>query len=157
MLILMRSCWFRPSLSKVVAEWLTLLHRTREVTGSNLSPETGYPDFLHDFLQYLQANDGPYIRPWPLRYTSFLIHHSPITLSFEAIYIIFTYWQSIVKQTTNNKKQHKVWSTTSRMIRTFLCTDASHQLTRCLLETAGLRELPHVVHPTKCHGLESGP
>jgi hypothetical protein len=88
MLTLMRSCWFRLSLSKVVAEWLTLLLRTREVTGSNLSPKTGYPDFLHDFLQYLQENDGPYIRPRPLRYTSFLIHHSPITLSFEAIYII---------------------------------------------------------------------
>jgi hypothetical protein len=28
----------------VVVEWLTLLLHIREVPGSNLSPETGYPD-----------------------------------------------------------------------------------------------------------------
>jgi hypothetical protein len=28
----------------VVVEWLTLLLRIREVPGSNLGPDTGYPD-----------------------------------------------------------------------------------------------------------------
>jgi len=28
----------------VVIEWLTILLRIREVPGSNLGPETGYPD-----------------------------------------------------------------------------------------------------------------
>jgi hypothetical protein len=28
----------------VMVEWLTLLFRIREVPGSNLGPETGYPD-----------------------------------------------------------------------------------------------------------------
>jgi hypothetical protein len=34
--------YVRPS---VAAEWLTLLLRIRELSGSNLSPETGYPDW----------------------------------------------------------------------------------------------------------------
>jgi hypothetical protein len=30
--------------SKVVVEWITLLHRTGKVSGSILVPETGYPN-----------------------------------------------------------------------------------------------------------------
>jgi hypothetical protein len=33
--------WYGP---KVVVEWLTLLLCIQEVPGSNLNPETGYPD-----------------------------------------------------------------------------------------------------------------
>jgi hypothetical protein len=39
---------------KVVVEWLTLLH-IREVPGSNLGPETGYPEVLRGLPQSLQA------------------------------------------------------------------------------------------------------
>jgi hypothetical protein len=43
----------------VVLEWLTLLLRIREVPGSNISPETGYPYwFFRGCPQSLQANAG---------------------------------------------------------------------------------------------------
>jgi hypothetical protein len=40
----------------VVVKWLTLLLCIRQVLGSNLSPETSYPEVLYGFLQSLQAN-----------------------------------------------------------------------------------------------------
>jgi hypothetical protein len=34
----------------VEVEWLTLLLRIREVRGSNLGPDSGYPEFIVPFL-----------------------------------------------------------------------------------------------------------
>jgi hypothetical protein len=43
----------------VVAKWLTRLLFMREVSSSNLSPETGNPDrSFYGFSQFLQANTG---------------------------------------------------------------------------------------------------
>jgi hypothetical protein len=42
----------------IVGEWLTLLLRILGVPGSNLGPQTGYPEFLRGFLQSFQANSG---------------------------------------------------------------------------------------------------
>jgi hypothetical protein len=73
----------------VVVEWLTLLLRIREVPGSNLDLETGYPhcDF-RGFPQFLQANVRivPQMRPRPLSSTHIPIHHLPIILLFDVIF-----------------------------------------------------------------------
>jgi hypothetical protein len=37
-------CIYHKCLPNVAVQWLTLLLRMREVSGSNLGPETGYPD-----------------------------------------------------------------------------------------------------------------
>jgi len=46
---------------------------------SNLSPDTGYPDMVWEFLQSNQANAGivGQIHPWPFPSTSSLTHFSP--------------------------------------------------------------------------------
>jgi hypothetical protein len=51
--------------------WLVL--RIREVPGSNLGAETGYPEGYHGFCRYLQASGGivPQIRPRLLPFTCF--------------------------------------------------------------------------------------
>jgi hypothetical protein len=62
---------------KFVAELLTFLLCVREIPGSNIDQETGYPDWLfHDFSQSLLVNAWIYlkIRPRPFPSTSFLIH-----------------------------------------------------------------------------------
>jgi hypothetical protein len=41
--------------SDAVTGWLKILFRIQEVPGSNLSPETGYPEVFRDFSQSLQA------------------------------------------------------------------------------------------------------
>jgi hypothetical protein len=80
----LRYIWYRPTPS-VVVQWLTLVPYIREVPGSSLVPETGYPDMLFLVLLSLQANTGIVPRrPVPLPSTLFLIHHSPITHSFDA-------------------------------------------------------------------------
>jgi hypothetical protein len=43
-------------IQNAVVDWLTLLFRIREAVGSNLGPETGYPEFFRDLCQFLQAN-----------------------------------------------------------------------------------------------------
>jgi hypothetical protein len=49
----------RFRLPNVVVEYLARLLRIREVLGSNVGPETGYPDFyFRDFPQSLQASAG---------------------------------------------------------------------------------------------------
>jgi hypothetical protein len=54
--------------------WLTRLLRIREAPGSNLGPETGYPEFLW-FSQYYQENAGLVpVRPRPLPSASFPNH-----------------------------------------------------------------------------------
>jgi hypothetical protein len=42
----------------IVIAWLTLLLRIREVLGSNLDPETGYPDTFSWFSKSLPENAG---------------------------------------------------------------------------------------------------
>jgi hypothetical protein len=42
----------------VVVEWLTLLHRIREVPVSNLGPRDRIPENFCECLQSLQANSG---------------------------------------------------------------------------------------------------
>jgi hypothetical protein len=67
-----------------VVRWLTLLLHIRDVPGSNISPETGCPDWAFPgfFFQFLQANAGivPSVRPRPLLSTSFSFHLSPFHL-----------------------------------------------------------------------------
>jgi hypothetical protein len=64
---------------------LTSLLYIREVLGSNLGSETGYPEGFCGFPEPLQANEGQYlkIRPWPLPCKSFPIN-SRIILSIDA-------------------------------------------------------------------------
>jgi hypothetical protein len=40
----------------LLGKWLPLLLHIQEVLGSNMGPETGYPEVYHGFLQSLQAN-----------------------------------------------------------------------------------------------------
>jgi hypothetical protein len=40
----------------IVVEWLTLLLRIRDVSGSNLGPETDYSESFSAFPQSVQAN-----------------------------------------------------------------------------------------------------
>jgi hypothetical protein len=47
------------SRSKVVVEWLTLLHHIREITGSDLDPETGYRDRF--FVFFVSHSPGEYL------------------------------------------------------------------------------------------------
>jgi hypothetical protein len=74
-----------------VVEWLALLLCIREVPGSNLGPETGYPDW--GFPQSFQANTEivPFIRPRPLSSTSFSIHYS-LSSSHSTLYSL-RYWK----------------------------------------------------------------
>jgi hypothetical protein len=41
-----------------VVEWLTILLPFRQVSGSNLGPETGSPESLFGFSESLQENAG---------------------------------------------------------------------------------------------------
>jgi hypothetical protein len=43
---------------KVLAEWLTLLLRIREIPGSNIGPEIGYPDVFVVFLSFYRKIPG---------------------------------------------------------------------------------------------------
>jgi hypothetical protein len=46
-------------LLNVVVKWLIFLHHIREVPGSNLGPETGYPDLSFSwFASVLRTNAG---------------------------------------------------------------------------------------------------
>jgi hypothetical protein len=77
---------FRRFIPNVVAD-LTLVPRIWEFPGSTLVPETGYPDrFFVVFLShYREMSVYLKIRPRPLPYTFFQIHHSLITLSLDAM------------------------------------------------------------------------
>jgi hypothetical protein len=67
---------------KVIVEWITLLIHMRENPGLNFGPETGLLSqvFRAFFSRYYLE-----IRPLPLPFTSFTIHHLPITFSIDAI------------------------------------------------------------------------
>jgi hypothetical protein len=68
-------------ISKVVVEWLALLTRIREVPGSNLSPEIGYPDWgFRGFPQSLQAHLKLGHDRFLLNPSQFIIHLSPFIL-----------------------------------------------------------------------------
>jgi hypothetical protein len=71
----------------IMAEWLTLLLHIYEVQGSNLGPETRYPEVFMIFLSPYRQMSGKNhkIRPCLLPSKFFAIHHSFITLSFDAI------------------------------------------------------------------------
>jgi hypothetical protein len=60
-----------------VVEWLTLLLRVLELSGSNLGPETGYPDIFRVFAQFLQKNSVVKLK---LDHDHF--HHIYFNLSF---------------------------------------------------------------------------
>jgi hypothetical protein len=65
-----------------MVEWLTLLIRIREVRGSNLSLETGYPNSgFRGFSVPPGQMPGKDLkmRPRPLPYKSFSLRHSLIT------------------------------------------------------------------------------
>jgi hypothetical protein len=64
-------------ITNVLVEWLTLLLTIREVPGSNLGRETGYPDFFLVLLSPSRLILGLYliIFPRPLPSNSFLICH----------------------------------------------------------------------------------
>jgi hypothetical protein len=60
---------------KVVLDWLTPLFRIREVSGSNLGVETGYPNFFVVFLSCSRKMQGYYIKlghdrflPYPFQF-----------------------------------------------------------------------------------------
>jgi hypothetical protein len=76
-----------PSTS-IYISLLAFLLRIWEVTGSNVSPEADYPGGL--FMGFLCPRSDAWIgsrfRPRTLRFTSVSVHHSPIILSFNAIY-----------------------------------------------------------------------
>jgi hypothetical protein len=66
-----------------------LLLGIREVPGLNLGTETGYPDFIRIFVDFLSPSrliqvEYLTIRPRPLPSKSFPINRSLITLSFDA-------------------------------------------------------------------------
>jgi hypothetical protein len=42
----------------VAVEWLVPLLRIREILGSNLGPETGYPEGFRGFIQSLHVSTG---------------------------------------------------------------------------------------------------
>jgi hypothetical protein len=46
------------NLQNITVEWLALLLCIREVPGSNLGPETGYPEVFCGFPLSFQANAG---------------------------------------------------------------------------------------------------
>jgi hypothetical protein len=66
-----------------MVELLALLFRIRQVRGSDL----GYSDVLRFYPQFLQTSAGIVhsIRTRPISSTSFLIHHSAVIISFDAI------------------------------------------------------------------------
>jgi hypothetical protein len=70
-----------------VVEWLTLLLRIWEVSGSNLGPETEYSE--RSFVVFPSPLDNagivPQTRPRLIPSTSFPIHHSLAKLSFDDI------------------------------------------------------------------------
>jgi hypothetical protein len=47
-----------PLIPNVVVKGLTLVLRIREILGSNLGPETDYPEVFRDVPQSLQKNAG---------------------------------------------------------------------------------------------------
>jgi hypothetical protein len=47
-----------PLIPNVVVKGLTLVLRVWEILGSNLGPETGYPEVFRDIPQSLQENAG---------------------------------------------------------------------------------------------------
>jgi hypothetical protein len=68
----------------VVGERLAFLLRIREIPGSNFSPEISYSDFP----QSVQAHAGIKLGHGLFHPKSFPIHHSRISLSFDAMYIL---------------------------------------------------------------------
>jgi hypothetical protein len=67
------------NLMSLANEWVELLHRCLEVSGSNSGPAAGYPHWGFSwFLQFLRENAGiiAQIRLRPHGYTPFRIHYS---------------------------------------------------------------------------------
>jgi hypothetical protein len=80
---------FQIILPNIVVEWLTFLLRIREVSGSNLGPQTGYPNYgFRGFSSLSKRILGWYLQIWPqpLPSKSFPIHHALVILSFDTIY-----------------------------------------------------------------------
>jgi hypothetical protein len=95
---------FVPQRPNIVVEWLTPLLRIREVLGSNVGPETGYPDWACSwFYSFSPGEWRPSILKWghdlyignPFY---FIIHLSPFHLR---VYNL-RYWKSVVKNTNTN-------------------------------------------------------
>jgi hypothetical protein len=105
-------CWGEYLKPNVVVKWLTLVLRIREVPGSNLGQQTGYPDWSFSWFpsvspgkccnMYLQLGHDRFL-PNPFQV---IIHVSYIRrYSFS-----FSYWNNIVKETINkwvNKYKYK--------------------------------------------------
>jgi hypothetical protein len=71
----------------VVVEWLTLLVRIRDVSGSNLRPEPGYVDCGFSWLSSVppgKCRDSVLNQATAVSFDILPTHHSPITLSFDA-------------------------------------------------------------------------
>jgi hypothetical protein len=71
---------------KVLVEWLAL-PRTRNALGLNIGPQTGYFDSFLWFFSVPpdECLDITLNKATTASFTSFLIHHSPITLPFDGI------------------------------------------------------------------------
>jgi hypothetical protein len=86
----------RLNVISVVVEWLTLLHRARQVPCSNLGSKSGYVRFIVVAVSS-QANSStvPEIRPRVLPSKSFPIH--PSQASFYSTPYSLSYRESVVK------------------------------------------------------------
>jgi hypothetical protein len=89
----------------VVVEWLILLLCIREVPESNLGLETGYPGWK--FSSFSSVPPGKFrYSTLKLGHDRFLPHRLQFIIhltSFHSTLHNLSYWESIVKQSTNNE------------------------------------------------------
>jgi hypothetical protein len=90
-----------PTYTECRSEWLTLLLRIREVSGSHLSPGTGYPDLCCSWFSSFPPGKCPDSTLNQATTVSFhILYHSPS--SFHSTLESLSYWESVVKLTTNH-------------------------------------------------------
>jgi hypothetical protein len=82
------SLQFKHYKPNVEIDWLAFLLPFREVSGYNIGPETGNPDYFRGYPPTLQTNAmiASQFRPGFLPSTSFPIPYSRIILPFEGIH-----------------------------------------------------------------------
>jgi hypothetical protein len=76
---------FNTGITECHGWWLMHLLHIWEVPDLDLSLETSYPDWRFSWVSSVPPGKCFKIRPWPLPSKSIPIHHSLITLSFDAV------------------------------------------------------------------------